>query len=116
MKILEKIDQALTGTKPAPKQNPIEVAAAVVCELAMPRNQIRNGQPIRPGEENQEDGRRIRHLLNFELTEVAANPAYVNQLEEHEAFITAGGRPGHRHTWPKPRSLAARSSSHAGSP
>ena len=86
-----ELKAAVLGTKPAPKQNPIEVAAAVVCELAMPRIKSAMGSRYAEAKKIWTDGRRIAHLLNFKLTEIAANTAYQNQLDEHDALTTSGG-------------------------
>ncbi len=89
MNILEKIDQVLTG-RPTPK-NPIEAAAAVICELAAPRVKSALGGRYGEAKKLYANIKRLQKLLNFELTEGAAHVAFQKQLDEHDQLTTDGG-------------------------
>ncbi len=92
-KILGAIDRAINGTKPAPKQNPIEAAALVICNLAGPKVKSALGSEWDTAKKCHENQKRFVRLLNFDLTESAGTRAHARQIEEHEKFIAEGGDP-----------------------
>lgn len=91
-KILGAIDRAINGTPP-PKQNPIEVAAGVVCDIAGPKVKSDLGSEWDTAKKCHENQKRYVRLLNFDLTESAGTRAHARQIEEHEKFVAAGGDP-----------------------